>query len=426
MKKFLVIIFALIFLGGFSGVKGEHIEKFSAEISIKPDSSFLIKESIIWNFGSSKKHGIVREISLQSMKIKFLKATDEFGNEYPVRRRIENNKLLLIIGDPNRTVTGIKTYNIFYTVQRGILFFETHDTFYWNITGNQWEVPIKEARAKIFLPTDSQQLKIDCFTKVWKDNCKFDFEDKIISFYTVEEIFPGEGLTVKIEFPKGIFNPPFLLWIFQDFWPILLPIFTFIYLLMKTQRNGDQIRKPIVPQYEPPNNLRPAEVSLILNQRIQARDLAATLIDLAVRGYVKIREIENSEFSDKKDYEIIKLKDYDENLLSYERFFLMKIFSGRDKVILSSLKKQFSASPRDLLDSLAFNISRKLTRENYYYPPLKTENEWIHYGVLIILIGGVIPTWFKSPLQFFVSLSVICLIYFFEILLMKLFRKKLL
>lgn len=51
-------------------------------------------------------------------------------------------------------------------------------------------------------------------------------------------------------------------------------------------------------QYELPNNLKPAEVSLIMNQKIKIKDIAATLVDLAVRGFIKIKEVKKEKVTD--------------------------------------------------------------------------------------------------------------------------------
>ena len=48
--------------------------------------------------------------------------------------------------DANRTV------EIDYTVRNGTRFFEDHDEFYWNVTGNDWPVPIDHASAQVSFP----------------------------------------------------------------------------------------------------------------------------------------------------------------------------------------------------------------------------------------------------------------------------------
>ena len=55
------------------------------------------------------------------------------------------------IGDPKKFVEGRQTYVITYRVENVLLYFEDHDEFYWNVTGNGWPAPIREAAAKVLI-----------------------------------------------------------------------------------------------------------------------------------------------------------------------------------------------------------------------------------------------------------------------------------
>jgi hypothetical protein len=70
-------------------------------------------------------------------------------------------------------------------------------------------------------------------------------------------------------------------------------------------------------EYEPPENLKPAEVGTLVDEYADDRDIVATIIDLAIRGYLKIRPLGD------KDVEIEVLREGDE-LEGYER----KIFEA--------------------------------------------------------------------------------------------------
>jgi hypothetical protein len=49
-------------------------------------------------------------------------------------------------------VDTTKTVRVVYRVRRGLLAFDDHDELYWNVTGDEWEVPIGEATATVTLP----------------------------------------------------------------------------------------------------------------------------------------------------------------------------------------------------------------------------------------------------------------------------------
>ena len=55
--------------------------------------------------------------------------------------------------------------------------------------------------------------------------------------------------------------------------------------------------RPIAVEFEPPESIRPAQVGLLLDERADTLDVTATIIDLGVRGYLKITELPKTESS---------------------------------------------------------------------------------------------------------------------------------
>ena len=49
-------------------------------------------------------------------------------------------------------VDTTRTVEITYTVRNGTRFFKDYDEFYWNVTGNDWPVPIDHASAPVHFP----------------------------------------------------------------------------------------------------------------------------------------------------------------------------------------------------------------------------------------------------------------------------------
>ena len=48
--------------------------------------------------------------------------------------------------------------------------------------------------------------------------------------------------------------------------------------------------RSVAPMYEPPPGMSPAEAGALLDDTVHPRDITSTIVDLAVRGYVKIEE----------------------------------------------------------------------------------------------------------------------------------------
>src|SRR5207245_9564113 len=100
------------------------------------------------------------------------------------------------------------------------------------------------------------------------------------------------------------------------------------------------IHGPVVVEFEPPQNLRPAELGLILDERADPKDLTATIVDLAVRGFLTISEIPG-----KKDWVLTQMRSWDPaEIMPYENTILAGLFAGRQQVTLSDLKGTFTVA----------------------------------------------------------------------------------
>lgn len=414
-KKLIFLLLGVCFLllweenvSGKFDSSSEKIKNFFVKITINKDSSFLVKEEITYDFGENYKHGIYRNIPVRKTKIVVIKVTDELGNPYRFRVTKEGNYLQIKIGDPNKVIKGEHTYNIFYRVWKEIRFFQNHDELYWNITGNEWEVPIERSGAIVSLPEKipERNLRFACFTGFvgsQVSDCNFRLkENGEILFESQKSFLPREGLTIVLGWPKGVVQKPSLVqkifWDFEDFWPLLIPVFVFIFLFNKWWREGKdpKIKKPIVAQYEPPDDLRPAEVGLILNQRITGKEITATLVDLAVRGYIKIKEIPRNDIFKKVDYELINLKNFNnpqEELREYEREILNKIFDSKDNILISNLKNKFRYHLLSIIEKIYSGIAKF---EYFASEPQKIQRRLTGIGVGVTALGFVFGIFFRN------------------------------
>src|SRR5260370_14182908 len=99
----------------------------------------------------------------------------------------------------------------------------------------------------------------------------------------------------------------------------------------------------VAPMYEPPKAMPPAETGAMIGDSVHPRDVTSTIIDLAVRGYIKIEEItEKHLLMSGKDYVFHLLKPINQwqGLAPHERVMLENMFQGGSEVRLSLLKYQ--------------------------------------------------------------------------------------
>jgi len=159
------------------------------------------------------------------------------------------------------------------------------------------------------------------------------------------------GLTIDIYVPQGIVKAPS--WLTKLGWflgsnPILfLPLITLAVmggLWYSVGRDPDP-GVSVAPQYEPPKGMTPAEAGTLLDDSIHPRDITSTIVDLAVRGYIKIEEkVDTFLVFHHKDYLFHLLKantGWGPELAAHERVMMENMFVGETEVRLSSLKNRF-------------------------------------------------------------------------------------
>lgn len=383
----------------------EKIKSFDVEIVIDRSGSFFVTESIVYDFSTNLKHGIFRTIPKGNLDIKILQVTDESNIPWPYTIQSRGVYVEVKIGDPDKLVQGEQVYKISYRIGRGIGFFENHDELYWNVTGTEWDVAIEKASTRISLPEkiNEEDLQYACFTGVYgskEQECIYGIaETGDIYFETTRNLLAREGLTIVLGWPKGMVDEPSFfqkaIWFARRNWPLSIPIFVSLFVFKEWWQKGKDfpIRKPIIAQYEPPDDLRPAEVGTLIRQEVATEDISATIIDLATRGYLKIKETERQGLILKKtDHLLVKLKDFDNDpaLKDYEKRILRAIFDSRDVTALSALKDNFYV----FLDSIKNKIYKELSLKGHFVVrPDRIKKKWRSIGTTVLIAGFVALFW---------------------------------
>jgi uncharacterized membrane protein len=379
---------------------------------IDEDSSVIVKETIDVAFHQSR-HGIYREIPFKyrdefgkmiMTPTRVLSVTDESGKVWKYQVKKTGHLVTIRIGDAKRYVKGNQTYVITYEVENAILFFNDHDELYWNVTGNYWKAPIKEASATVSLTTKdkSKNLMAAGYEGSYgsKEECGVETYDNSGKFFTKRNLNMGEGLTIAFGWDKGLVFPPSswkkFLWAInpRENWVFLLPIFSFLYMASRWYRKGrdPRVRESVTVMYEPPKfdnkPLTPAEVGTLIDERLDPRDITSTIVGLAVKGYIKIEETKREGLVfDKTDYDLIKAKDPDTNLGPFEIELMKNLFSDSPRgvrLLVSSLKNRFYTH----LPTLKKSLYGELIRKKYFLgSPEKVRNSYIAAGIFILVFA---------------------------------------
>ena len=381
--------------------QGERITAYDVDIRVEPSGSLLITEVIDYDFAANSRHGILREIPVRldydsryertySLDVVSVEGSPGTPDQY--ERETAGNYARLRIGDPDKTITGAHRYTITYRIDGALNGFETHDELYWNAVGTEWPVPIDQATVRVTTPADITE--VACFGGEGGSRLACAQAERAgrTASFSDRRLQPGDGVTVVVGFAKGAVPPPAP--ILDERWSItrafsatpatvgasvlllIAGVFGVSRLGWRTGRDrayaGSPVdvayatsgqEEPVRPsfgpfggvetpvEFVPPDGLRPGQVGTLVDEAANTLDVTATIVDLAVRGYLRIDEIPKKGWFGKPDWTLTKLKD-GEGLLRYERLLLDGLFEDGAEVKLSSLRTKFASRLKRVQDAL--------------------------------------------------------------------------
>ena len=249
------------------------------------------------------------------------------------------------LGKSDVYVQGEQKYTIEYTLTDVIKDSGDYQELYWDVNGTGWTQRFENVSATI---TFDDSVKNDfsneivCFAggEGSTKNCSSkNIEDNILTF-SEQNLSSYQTLTFAVKFKQGSFSPyeksSFANFLDVGFLAATLAILGFaIYLLYRIIKDGrsEKTNKPIVPQYLPPKNINVLGASKLLFAS-QAK-MSAIILELAVNGYIEIRENEVKGFLGKKKEYTLKLINRDAKD-SLHRAILDSLFKGKSEYIIKN------------------------------------------------------------------------------------------
>ncbi len=410
MKKYFILIsIFFLFILTRSASAQVAINDFSADIKINSDSSIVITETITYDFGSDEKHGIFRDIYYKyklsggnfKLRLSDISVTDENNRPYIFSVSDQGKFRRIKIGDPDKTYSGVKIYKIKYTVNRAINFFSDHSELYWNVTGSDWQLPIKQVKAEVSLPQSVSQpdIKTECYAgpaasdqKCLSTRYLYSGENQVSGASFVSDILnTGEGLTFVLSLPDGLIKKPStmkaVIEAAADNWIVALPIIIFIIMFYLWYKRGrdPQGAGTIIAQFDAPDNLTPAEVGAIIDENTQNKDISAEIIYLAVNGYLKINYIKKEGVFSSDDFELVKLKESADLTNAFEKKLLDSLFAdGKRAVKISDLKNSYYQD----LQIIKKAVYKSVTDKKYFIKnPSVVRIIYSVFGIAVSFLG---------------------------------------
>jgi uncharacterized membrane protein YgcG len=419
----LLLIGAIAFSLGVDAsaqVRSIRIRNFDALLAVHPDGSLDVTEQLTIRF-TGPWNGINRDLSLQhktaqgratKLDVTIGYITDETGQ----RLRVEESdtdygrthRLRIYVpgaGNADRQVV------IRYRVANAIRFFFASsnvgalDELYWNVTGNSWTMPIDSAHAHVVLPDGVMPTRTAVYTGPLGStaaDATIEKHGNEVDFTLRHGLYPYEGMTIGVGWPAGhISSRPsqaseratrVLQWS-----PLLIPFIIFYFAFSVWQKKGrDPEEGSYAVRYEPVEGASPAELGTLVDNRADMPDITATLVDLAVRGFVRIEEITESHLlglTKSTDYiiHILRGRSQWSGLKPHEERYLATLSTlapiGESSVKVSELANKFYNS----LPTIRSAIYDSLVAKGYYLErPDKVVIRWVGLSALTLMLGAAI------------------------------------
>ena len=417
-----------------SAQSSERITDYDVVIEIGDDGGLTIVESIAYDFGASLRHGIVRDIPTR------LTYDDTYDRIYPLEvigvrasqdtpaghvvEFAEGGITRIRIGDADIEIAGRHSYELTYRVEAALNGFPDHDELYWNAIGTEWAAPIERATIKVRAPAGITQ--VACFQGYEGATLPCDRATAKGSEarFAQSGLGSSSGVTIVVGLPKGAVAEPAP--VLEERWTLgrafeatpatlgatgvlamaaLGGVAALVWRRGRDRRfRGSQVdhvmgnptgEHQAVPlgeadasapvEFAPPDDMRPGQMGTLVDEQANVLDVSATLVDLAVRGYLVIQEIEKEGWFGKPDWRLIRLEKPDEDLLTYERTLLTSLFRDGSEVTISELKNTFATRLEGVQEAL---YADAVERGWFSERPDKVRSKWQGRGVLALIAAA--------------------------------------
>ncbi|MFV0429442.1 MAG: DUF2207 domain-containing protein [Arachnia sp.] len=268
------------------------------------------------------------------------------------------------IGDPNQYNYSPQDYRISYTVTGFIVSDHPEsglDEFNWDVIGPGWTSRFSDVEVSVTGPADVS--KSACFYGSSYDSQCTTAATGTTATFSVESLNPNEPMQVVAGFPAGTFGgveqakttrvgppSPFQLTPAIAGTTGALSIGAIAWLIAIARRHTrDDIylgltpgltpspgndgfvgpaaeKAPVTVQFQPPQGATPGEIGTLTDTTADGEDISATIVDLAVRGFLRIQPMGNTN-------QLIQLPvPQDSTLLPHEATLLNGLFRRSSQV----------------------------------------------------------------------------------------------
>ena len=290
---------------------------------------------------------------------------------------------------------GVTELRLVYNIGNAIEFHSDHDRMLWQ-PGEGWLGSADNVTVFVQVPSDiADSFQAQAFLGghgLLPTRDSSSGPDRV--WFAVPHLAPGDRLLIDAALASGVLHQRSFLqpaiWFVGANAVVLLPlvVLAFMLLLRRVKALPEEDDSSIVARYDPPAGLSPGEVGFLSDDTLDPRDVTATIIDLAVRKYVRLEQgtpDEGVQF-DGQDFIIRLLRRMEDwkDLKPHEQTVLFHTFYGGDWTKLSSLTLRFHS----VVPALRAQLGTRLGLQGFYWinPQNVHSLRLVNFGVLAFIL----------------------------------------
>ncbi len=378
-----------------------------------------VKETVVYRFDGGKSlartyvarvHESVTEDRVY--KIENVRASSPDGGPTRVSTSTEGVRTTVRVSGDG-ALNGQRTVVLEYDLRGAIAPMGTLEELRWAAAGG-WDVPVDEARATVAAGTAIRH--VNCFSGPLESTigCTQYYMNhtRTQGVYSQRKMLPGEYLTVVAGLPAGTtggkalherrhtvatafsvnaVTAGALLGVLVLLGGGLLALYLLrgrdARIVGKKAAEGDHA--PLAgSEFEPPDGVRPGQIGTLIDEQADVIDVTATIVDLAVRGYLLIEEDDRA-VTGRLDWTLRRLDRPVDDLLPYERLLRDALFTSpdgtaRDAVKLSALGGTFATQLAKVRSAMYDDV---VAQGWFARRPDTVRSRWTITGIVLTVLG---------------------------------------
>ena len=295
----------------------EAIQAYDVRMQVEPSGEVLVTERIaVTAEGKMIVRGIYRDIPvryrlgnglLRSTPLTLISATRDGRPESVTEQRLEHALRLRLGSADVRLESGPHVYELTYRMNAQLLHHASVDELYWNVTGNDWSLPIRHASVEVLLPEGAQIQAAHGYTG-YRGSREGAYEvleqqGNRLRLATTRELDAREGFTVALAWQAGLVTRPGwwdeLLVLLADNLRRILLVAAFsglllFYALIWWAKGRGPAKGLVIPLFELPRGVSPLMAGYVWRRGLKhdrkgVRALSIMFTDLAIRGWLSLQ-----------------------------------------------------------------------------------------------------------------------------------------